>query len=684
MKILLATILFFFIQLSLFAQEVRINPGYDQNLADSLRSEINQADTDTTKAYNMISLSWAIEGVRPDSALIIANQAYELLKSRNSVYGQVNALRAIAYNQMNLGDYAESLKSLLLALELLGYPSDANINRILNADVSSLDRRNIFNYAEVERFIGHLYGSMGNWTEQMSKFTKALKLHEMLQSEYQIANTTFNIANVYLNTNQPDSAITLAERSLVYFEKEDIPFYVKTYLGYIYNIIGNAYLIKKNFQSAEEVFLKSEKTNIQHKNLRHLAFTRLKLSNLYNEKREYEKSLEYAQKAKITALETGLKNVIAESYSALATSYQNLNMADSGYYYLKLATPLIDSLNTVEKNNLVRYQNILFAENQNLQKIEQEKTASQNRIRVILLLVTLGFILLITLLLYRNNRQKQTANNVLESTLTNLKSTQAQLIQSEKMASLGELTAGIAHEIQNPLNFVNNFSEVSIELIEEVMEEVKAQGLAPQQTITEILSDIQTNLTKITHHGKRADAIVKGMLEHSRTSSGEKTPTDINALADEYLRLSYHGLRAKDKSFNAEFKTNFDPNLPKVNVVPQDIGRVLLNLINNAFQAINNDELRMMNDEFKPLVTVATKNLGDKIEISVSDNGPGIPDSIKDKIFQPFFTTKPTGQGTGLGLSLSYDIIKAHGGELKVETKIGEGTTFIIELEKKA
>jgi two-component system, NtrC family, sensor kinase len=283
----------------------------------------------------------------------------------------------------------------------------------------------------------------------------------------------------------------------------------------------------------------------------------------------------------------------------------------------------------------------------------------------------------------------------LKQSLENLKSTQSQLIQSEKMASLGELTAGIAHEIQNPLNFVNNFSEVSIELIEEVMEEVKAQGLAPQQTITEILSDIQTNLTKITHHGKRADAIVKGMLEHSRTSSGEKVPTDINALCDEYLRLSYHGLRAKDKSFNADFKTDFDPDLPHAKVIPQDMGRVLLNLINNAFYAVKTQDLATPpQPNYKPTVTVSTKNLGDRIEIAVKDNGIGIPDHIKDKIFQPFFTTKPTGEGTGLGLSLSYDIVKAHGGELKVESPpAGQadeegkglpankaGTVFIIKL----
>jgi signal transduction histidine kinase/ligand-binding sensor domain-containing protein len=276
----------------------------------------------------------------------------------------------------------------------------------------------------------------------------------------------------------------------------------------------------------------------------------------------------------------------------------------------------------------------------------------------------------------------EAAYHNLEVAHENLKSTQTQLIHSEKMASLGALTAGIAHEIQNPLNFVNNFSEVNTELIDELDEEAIKGNL---EEVRAIAKDIKENEQKINHHGKRADSIVKGMLQHSRSNTGHKEPTDINALADEYLRLSYHGMRAKDKSFNAEFKTDFDPNLPKINVNPQDIGRVLLNLINNAFYAVHTVETThalslQMSSPYTPTVTVSTKNLGDRIEISVKDNGNGIPEEIKDKIFQPFFTTKPTGQGTGLGLSLAYDIVKAHGGEIKLESKEGEGSEFIIEL----
>jgi len=283
----------------------------------------------------------------------------------------------------------------------------------------------------------------------------------------------------------------------------------------------------------------------------------------------------------------------------------------------------------------------------------------------------------------------QTEKKRAEDALTELKSTQTQLVQSEKMASLGELTAGIAHEIQNPLNFVNNFSEVSKELLDEMREAIEKGNT---EDAKEIMNDVIQNLEKINHHGKRADGIVKGMLQHSRSSSGVKEPTDINALCDEYLRLTYHGLRAKDSrnpadkslsagqaGFNATMKTDFDASLEKINIIPQDVGRVILNLLTNAFYVVDEKKKSGVSN-YEPTVSVSTKKIGDKVLISVKDNGNGIPQKVLNKIFQPFFTTKPTGQGTGLGLSLSYDIVRAHGGEIKVETKIDQGTTFIIQL----
>ncbi|MDQ6813141.1 MAG: ATP-binding protein [Bacteroidota bacterium] len=298
--------------------------------------------------------------------------------------------------------------------------------------------------------------------------------------------------------------------------------------------------------------------------------------------------------------------------------------------------------------------------------------------------------LVIAVLLWRNNRHRRKAYTILEQqkqetdlqrmkaekSLKELKDVQAQLIQSEKMASLGELTAGIGHEIQNPLNFVNNFSEVNSELIDELKEEIEKGNIEEMNSIAD---DIKENEQKINHHGKRADAIVKGMLQHSRSSTGVKEQTNINALAEEYLRLSYHGLRAKDKSFNSEIKTDFDNSIGNINIIPQDIGRVLLNLYNNAFYTVS-EKAKQLTSGYEPTVLLSTKKNVDNLILTVTDNGNGIPQNIVDKIFQPFFTTKPTGEGTGLGLSLSDDIVKAQGGELKVETKEEEGTSFIIQL----
>jgi len=271
----------------------------------------------------------------------------------------------------------------------------------------------------------------------------------------------------------------------------------------------------------------------------------------------------------------------------------------------------------------------------------------------------------------------------LKHSLEELRETQTQLIQREKMASLGELTAGIAHEIQNPLNFVNNFSDLNTELIAEMKEELSRGNFEEAKVIS---NDLQINEKKINHHGKRADAIVKGMLQHSRASAGVKEPTDVNALADEYLRLSFHGMRAKDKTFNASIETNFDSTIGKINIIPQDVGRVLLNIYNNAFYAVH-EKQKQLGDSFEPKVSVSTQFISaidgstPQAEIRIRDNGMGIPQKVLDKIFQPFFTTKPTGEGTGLGLSLSYDIVtKMHSGNLDVETREGEGTEFIIRL----
>jgi two-component system, NtrC family, sensor kinase len=325
-----------------------------------------------------------------------------------------------------------------------------------------------------------------------------------------------------------------------------------------------------------------------------------------------------------------------------------------------------------------------FAKKQQAAEAEQKQKDALAGAKQLALMIGLGFALLLTIVVLISYRNKQKAYALLRkqkeeinNALTKLRATQAQLVQAEKMASLGELTAGIAHEIQNPLNFVNNFSEVSTELIDEMEEEINNGNTAD---IRSLVADIRQNLEKITHHGKRADAIVKNMLQHSRSSTGSKEPTDINLLADEFLRLSYHGIRAKDKNFNATLQTDFDNSIGEINIIPQDIGRVILNLITNALYAAA-EKKKLLGLDYNPIVTVCTRKRNGMVEISVRDNGMGIPQRIMDKIFQPFFTTKPTGEGTGLGLSLSYDIVtKGHAGQMKVDTKEGEFAEFIILL----
>ncbi|GAB2590054.1 sensor histidine kinase [Spirosoma areae] len=355
----------------------------------------------------------------------------------------------------------------------------------------------------------------------------------------------------------------------------------------------------------------------------------------------------------------------------------------------------IDSLQTVlatpsQADTLLgnRHNELPVARLRKDQQLQPEAIRLQRQLRYTSLAVLVLIASLLTLL-YSHNSQKKQANRLwqelqhqrdqTQQALTDLKTTQTQLVQKEKMASLGELTAGIAHEIQNPLNFVNNFSEVSAEMVDELVDEhQKPQPDADLET--ELLTDLKANLTKILHHGQRASSIVRGMLEHSRNSSGEVQPTNLNALADEFLRLAYHGLRAKDQNFNCDLVTQFDSTLGQVPVMPQEMGRVLLNLFTNAFYAVR-ERQKQGEATYKPTITVSTLKTKTGIQIRVTDNGTGMSRNVQEKIFQPFFTTKPTGEGTGLGLSLSYDIVtKGHGGTLTVESQEGEGTEFIIQL----
>jgi signal transduction histidine kinase len=405
------------------------------------------------------------------------------------------------------------------------------------------------------------------------------------------------------------------------------------------------------------------------------------LAEIYNRLGRTDSALFFASKSLSIAKGVNSPKLLESSSQLLMESYASKRNLDSTFAYLSVNKAARDSLNSTFKANRIKQLSI----DESLRQKEEAARlqAYQDRVQRLVLLFIAGVFLIVGIILWRNNRLKHQLNlqladqrNKLQQSLEELKSTQAQLIQSEKMASLGELTAGIAHEIQNPLNFVNNFSDLNAELLEELQQEL-GKGDIKEASI--IASNLRENESKINIHGKRADAIVKSMLQHSRISSGQKEPSDVNKLVDEYVRLAYHGFRARDKDFNATLDLDFDPSAGSAPMVSQDIGRVLLNLLNNAFYAVH-EKARASGADYRPTVTVRTRGGEKRVFITVEDNGNGIPDHARDKIFQPFFTTKPTGQGTGLGLSLSYDIVKAHGGSLRFESGPSAGTSFTVEM----
>jgi signal transduction histidine kinase len=522
----------------------------------------------------------------------------------------------------------------------------------------------------IQSDVAGIYATSGNYDKQINTIQDCIKTATRINDNTLLSQAFMNLGAKFLQENGLDSALISFRKSLDY---SDLAGYNK-YRSNNYNNIGRIYLRRNLYELALENFLNALRSGKEQNNNSSIGESYVLMSNYYNKTGKNDSALYYAKLGLAKSQNTGQVRDVIGSYSSLVHIYKDQNRPDSALLYLQLANTVKDSLLGLEK--IKQLQNIGFDEQLRLQELEKESLQTKSKIRIYSLLGGLGILLLVAVLLFRNNRQKQRSNKVLESTLTNLKATQSQLIQSEKMASLGELTAGIAHEIQNPLNFVNNFSDVNGELLTEMKDELSKGKI---EDAIALANTVIENQSKINHHGKRADTIVKGMLQHSRSSNGIKEPTDINTLCDEYLRLAYHGLRAKDSSFNAITKTDFDNSIGQINIIPQDISRVILNLINNAFYAV--DEKKKSGDSnYKPTVSISTKKTNGSVEIKVNDNGNGIPQKVLDKIFQPFFTTKPTGQGTGLGLSLSYDIIKAQGGEIKVDTKENEGTEFTIQL----
>jgi len=666
MKHLILFVFFLLLRHTQYAQEISI---------DSLKQIVDRHNQDTTEVNALAVLCNASALPGNDK---YGKQGLELARKIRYKKGEADCNMVLAIFK---GQYGNSLEAIQYALEALAiYENIKDPVGIATAHLMAQGNyREVVDYdkALIHEFKGYHVAESNN---VMGRFIfQGNRLAPLFLAE---------TGQTYVLKNELDSALIYVLKAIEMNETfNGATWYFPVYL------LATIQQMKGNYAPSLENYHKATRLAIMNQHLNDTLQIYSGMSTLFRKMGRADSSIYYAQLVIRTwSRESEIKNLL-EAVTNVADIYKLTNK-DSAIKYIELSHFLKDSM--VNTKNDRQIQNIGFSAQLKQQKQAAQQSKYKQRIQLYATIAGLLALLVITTILWKNYKQQQKAKAKIEKAYGELKSAQAQLIQSEKMASLGELTAGIAHEIENPLNFVNNFSEINNELIEELQQEMDKGNYSNAKNISDVL---KKNETKIKHHGKRADAIVKNMLQHSRAGSAQKEATDINALADEYLRLSYHGMRARDKSFNAELKTYFDPSIGKVTIIPQDIGRALLNLYNNAFYAVNEKQKSSPNN-FAPVVTVNTTKLnagsparagtdGDdpvgrgKIRIIVKDNGNGIPEKFLNKIFQPFFTTKPTGQGTGLGLSLAYDIVKAHGGELKVETKEGEGSTFIIELPAK-
>jgi two-component system NtrC family sensor kinase len=649
MKRLLCTILL--LQLFSFAESQRFVD------VDSAKLLLGKLNSDEAKALLYADLSFTYAFLQIDSSIGYAQKAIRLAKQLQYKEGEAAGMFSYGWALWASGNYDKAIEAALRSLNLHKDLKNYESTAISYMQLSVL-------YREAGDYVLALkYGMQSKDLFEASDFPRDL-------TQFHPYTT---IGSIFVFTNQIDSASLYLAKA---YEREKSENFIS---GYTLNTLGNIEVKKKNYRQAMDYFHAVIPNAIKYKNYFDVANAHTFIANVYHETGNIDSSIWYAKEILSKPEFSIFKQGVRDAFTILAQDYRLKNNNDSALKYLELRVATNDSLFNKEKARAI--QNLTFNEQLRQQEIEANRIRDENRLKLYAVFTLCTVFLVIGIILYRNNKAQQKANILLqqqkekvETTLKTLESTQSQLIQSEKMASLGELTAGIAHEIQNPLNFVNNFSEINKELIEEL--KIGALGGHKEEVIA-IANNIKLNEEKINHHGKRADAIVKGMLLHSKSSTGKKEPTDINALVDEYLRLAHHGWKAKDKEFNADIQKHYDPAIGKINIIPQDLGRVLLNVYNNAFYAISEKNKQQ---GYEPTISVSTKKIDSQVEIRVKDNGNGIPQKVKDKIFQPFFTTKPTGQGTGLGLSVSYDIIKAHGGELKVESKDGEGAEFVIRI----
>jgi len=648
---------------------------HDKSL-DTLWVALSKAKTDTMRYRAARSLAHEYYlSTKRDSALLFGAQALTIAKKNKWARKEEGCMGLLANVYGDMGDYVKAMSYYFKAMKIAEESNDR------------------FEVGNIDGNIGATYIQRGDYQRALRFLQAARKiisdfdsLHKSPDNMEYLVNTYLNIGDCYIYLNKLDSAeyaVKIAYDDCKKFKIEE--------LGRAQRDLGEIAAEKGNEAGALRFFRQAFASDKALDDGVDMCTVCVKTANLYHQYKQQDSAEYYAQKALQLAAATNNEQTVLDAAKLLYTFYDEDHNVPQAYKYFKIATAAKDSIYSQDK--IKQLLSIDFDEKERQQELQtaqkEAQTEAENRLRTYILSGGLGVLLLLALIFWRNSNQRKRANALLQSqnaeiekqkknvetTLGELKTTQAQLVQSAKMASLGELTAGIAHEIQNPLNFVNNFSDVNQEMLGELEDELNKGDIEEAKAIA---ADIRQNEIKINHHGKRADFIVKGMLEHSRTSTGEKTLTNINVLADEFLKLSHHGFSAKDKDFKVELVTHFDPLIPRMNIVQQDIGRVLVNLYNNAFYAVN-EKAKTAGPGYHPEVTVTTGAVDGAVMIAVKDNGIGIPDSIKDKIMQPFFTTKPTGDGTGLGLSLSYDIVvKGHGGKINVQTKEGDFTEFTI------
>jgi signal transduction histidine kinase len=653
-----------------------------QKIIDSLKKFLS-ADNDTLRLVHSQLINEAYNELDRDSAIVYARQYEQLSQKLNYKINYADALRRIA--ESTEGNDAADLDSLFKSEKVLETNEDGLLLPLsylkqlrVPKEINSYKKYNQYVLANVYLSLGIVYWNNAKHEAAMIYFNRVLEIAEKLQAPDLLSDGYFTVGVNYLND----------DTSLLYMHKArnlalQNGFVFK--LGLIEDYLAKEYRFLKDYKNQLIYLRASLQHHLQQGELSSTGWAYIGIGEYYQKNEpNYDSALYFLNKAFIISqtVKASQKGIEYWSSRFLYEIYHALGNKDSALKYVDIMLKAKELV--FNEDQAHEFETKDYLERKQRTEEEKENATYRSNVKTYSLLAGLLVFIALAIIFWRNNKRRQREYIILQKqkartdeALQNLRLTQQQLVQSEKMASLGELTAGIAHEIQNPLNFVNNFSELNKELADELKAELATGNM---QFANEIVNDIKDNSEKINHHGKRADAIVKGMLQHSRTSSGTKELTDINALCDEYLRLAYHGLRAKDKTFNVITKTEFDNNIGKINVVPQEMGRVILNLINNAFYVVS-EKAKQNIDGYEPTVTVTTKKENNKVIISVADNGTGIPQKVVDKIFQPFFTTKPTGQGTGLGLSLAYDIItKGHSGELKATTNEGKGSTFIITL----